>query len=396
MERGQQWFSTACLPHAQFKILYLWKRSYIMARRERGRSQRSGSGITKAVGQLGSSRSSGHQPEQLRGPRARIVQGRETRRWTMSSAIFVGMDVSQDTVDIVVQPGTVFQVRNDEPGIAEAVKRLQAVQPTLMVLEATGGLEVPLAGALAAAALPVVVINPRQVRDFARATGQLAKTDRLDAQVLARFAEAIRPSIRPVPDEQTQALAALVARRRQLIEMLTAEKNRLRLATRPLQKRVQAHITWLEKELGGITTDLTITMRESPVWREKEEVLRSVPGVGSVLTTTLCANLPELGTLTRKEVAALAGVAPFPRDSGTLKGRRAIWGGRAHVRAALYMAALGATRRNPVIRTFYQRLCQAGKAKKLALTACMRKLLTILNAMVKSGTPWRVVAGQPT
>lgn len=314
----------------------------------------------------------------------------------MSSAIFVGMDVSQDTVDIVVQPGTVFQVRNDEPGIAEAVKRLQAVQPTLMVLEATGGLEVPLAGALAAAALPVVVINPRQVRDFARATGQLAKTDRLDAQVLARFAEAIRPSIRPVPDEQTQALAALVARRRQLIEMLTAEKNRLRLATRPLQKRVQAHITWLEKELGGITTDLTITMRESPVWREKEEVLRSVPGVGSVLTTTLCANLPELGTLTRKEVAALAGVAPFPRDSGTLKGRRAIWGGRAHVRAALYMAALGATRRNPVIRTFYQRLCQAGKAKKLALTACMRKLLTILNAMVKSGTPWRVVAGQPT
>ncbi len=307
----------------------------------------------------------------------------------MNPTIFVGIDVSQDTVDVAVQPGTAFQVRNNEPGITEAVVRLQAVQPTLIVLEATGGLEVPLAGALAAAGLPVVVINPRQVRDFARATGQLAKTDRLDAQILARFAEAIRPPVRPVPDEQTQALAALVARRRQLIEMLTAEKNRMRLAARPIQKRVQAHITWLEKELEGLTTDLTTTMHHSPVWREKEEVLRSVPGVGPVLTTTLFANLPELGTLTRKEVAALAGVAPFPRDSGTLKGRRAIWGGRAHVRAALYMAALVATRRNPVIRTFYQRLCQAGKAKKLALTACMRKLLTILNAMVKSGTPWR-------
>ena len=307
----------------------------------------------------------------------------------MSEAYFVGADISQDTIDIAVHPGTVFQVTNDERGIAEVVERLQTLQPTLIVLEATGGLEVPLAGALAAVDLPVVVINPRQVRDFARATGQLAKTDRVDAQILARFAEAIRPPIRPVPDKQTQALAALVARRRQLIEMLTAEKNRLRLAARPLQKRVQAHITWLENELESITMDLTNTMHQSPVWREKEEILRSVPGVGPVLTTTLFANLPEVGTLSRKEVAALAGVAPFPRDSGTLKGRRAIWGGRAHVRAARYMAALVATRKNPVIRPFYQRLCQAGKAKKLALTACMRKLLTILNAMVKSGTPWR-------
>lgn len=314
----------------------------------------------------------------------------------MSGACFVGMDVSQDTVDVAVHPGTAFQIPHDDEGIADAVKRAQTLQPTLIVLEATGGLEVPLAGALAAVGLPVVVVNPRQVRDFARATGQLAKTDRLDAQVLAHFAEAIRPPIRPVPDEQTQALAALVARRRQLIDMLTAEKNRVRLAARPIQKRVQAHIAWLESELAGINADLTTTIRHSPVWREKEEVLRSVPGVGPVLTTTLFANLPELGTLTRKEVAALAGVAPFPRDSGILKGRRAIWGGRAHVRAALYMAALVATRRNPVIRTFYQRLCQAGKAKKLALTACMRKLLTILNAMVKSGTSWRVVASQPT
>jgi transposase len=366
-----------------------------MAPRERDRSQRSGSVIVKAVGQLGSSRSSVHQPGQLKGLRARIVQGREIRRCTMSTEIFVGMDVSQDCVDVAVHPGAVFQIPNDECGIVQAVERLQALEPTLIVLEATGGLEVPLTGALAAAGLPVVVINPRQVRDFARATGQLAKTDRLDAQILARFAEAIRPLVRPVPDEQTQVLAALVARRRQLIEMLTAEKNRLRLAARPMQKRVQAHITWLEKDLASTNTAFTETIRESPVWREKEEVLRSVPGVGPVLVTTFFANLPELGTLTRKEVAALAGVAPFPRDSGTLKGRRTIWGGRAHVRAALYMATLVATRRNPVIRRFYQRLCQAGKAKKLALTACMRKLLTILNAMLKSGIPWRVAASQP-
>lgn len=228
----------------------------------------------------------------------------------MSGTCFVGMDVSQDTVDVAVQPGTSFQILNDESGVAQAVERLQGLQPTLIVLEATGGLEVPLAGALAGAALPVVVVNSRQVRDFARATGQLAKTDRLDAQILARFAEVIRPPIRPVSDEQTQALAA--------------EKNRLRLAARPLQKRVQAHITWLEHELQGLTTDLTTTLRQSPAWREKEEVLRRVPGVGPVLTTTLLANLPEPGTLTRKEVAALAGIAPFPRDSGTLKGRRAI------------------------------------------------------------------------
>lgn len=306
----------------------------------------------------------------------------------MSGTCFIGMDISQDTVDVAVRPGTAFQIANTEQGLAEAVQRLQTLTPALIVLEATGGLEVPLAGALAAVGLPVVVINPRQVRDVARATGQLAKTDRLDAQILARFAEAIRPPIRPVPDEQTQALVALVARRRQLIEMLTAETNRLRLTARPLQQRVQAHIIWLETELEHINTDLTTTMRQSSVWREKEEIVRSVPGVGPVLTTTLCANLPELGTLTRKAVAALVGVAPFPRDSGTLKGRRAIWGGRAHVRAALYMAALVATRKNPVIRIFYQRLCQAGKAKKLALTACMRKLLTILNAMVKSRTPW--------
>jgi transposase len=286
-------------------------------------------------------------------------------------------------------------VTNEEAGVAALVARLRSLRPALVVCEATGGFERAVIAALAAAGLPVVVANPSQVRDFARATGQLAKTDRLDAQILARFAEAIRPPIRPVPDEQTQALAALVARRRQLIELLTAEKNRLRLAAQPIQTRLRAHITWLEKELASTNTDLEATIRLSPVWRDKEAVLWSVPGVGPVLITTLFANLPELGPLTRKEVAALAGVAPFPRDSGTLKGRRAIWGGRAHVRAVLDMAALVATRRNPVIRAFYQHLCQAGKAKKLALTACMRKLLTILNAMLKSGTPWRVAASQP-
>lgn len=210
----------------------------------------------------------------------------------MNAACVVGMDVSQDTVDVAVLPGTAFQIAHNDQGIAEAVERVQARQPTLIVLEATGGLEVPLAGALAAAALPVVVVNPRQVRDFARATGQLAKTDRLDAQILAHFAEAIRPPIRPVPDEQTQALAALVARRRQLLDMLTAEKNRLRLAARPIQPRVQAPITWLEHELAHLHAGLTTTMRQSPVWRDKEDVWRSVPGVGPVLTTTLLANLP--------------------------------------------------------------------------------------------------------
>ena len=283
-----------------------------MAARERDRSQRSGSEALKTVGQLGSSRSSGHQPEQLRGPRARLGQERETRRCTMSGTCFVGMDVSQDSVDVAVHPGTAFQITNDEPGVAEAVKQLQAVQPTLIVLEATGGLEVPLTGALAAAGLPVVVVNPRQVRDFARATGQLAKTDRLDAQVLAHFAEAIRPPVRPVPDEQTQVLAALVARRRQLIEMLTAEKNRLRLTARPLQKRVQAHITWLENKLERTNTDLKATMRESPVWREKEEVLRSVPGVGPGAHHDALRESPRAGHLDTQRSGRLSRRGPIP------------------------------------------------------------------------------------
>jgi transposase len=252
-------------------------------------------------------------------------------------------------------------------------------------------MEIPLTSALATAGLPVVVVNPRQVRDFAKASGRLAKTDALDAQMLAQFAEVMRPQPRPLPDAEARALTALVARRRQLVEMLTAEKNRLLSASSPIRKRVRAHIAWLERELEHTNTELSEAIRHSPVWREKDDLLQSVPGVGPVLTSTLLASLPELGTLTHKQIAALVGVAPLNRDSGTLRGRRTVWGGRAQVRAVLYMGAIVAARFNPVIRVFYQRLQRAGKAKKVTLTACMRKLLTILNAMLKHRTPWRVV-----
>ena len=306
----------------------------------------------------------------------------------MRTPVFVGIDVSHAQLDVAVRPGTRFSASNDEPGIVTVVEELRALAPTLIVLEATGSLEVPLTSALAAARVPVVVVNPRHVRDFAKAAGQLAKTDALDAQILAQFAQVMRPAPRPLPDEQTQALAALLTRRRQLVEMLTAEKNRLSLAPRPVRNSVRAHITWLERELLHTDTDLAQTIRQSPVWREKEDLLRSVPGVGPVLTTTLLANLPELGTLTGKQIAALVGVAPLNRASGTLRGKRTVWGGRAQVRAVLYMGAIVAARCNPVMRVFYHRLRAAGKAKKVALTACMRKLLTILNAMLKHRTPW--------
>ena len=308
----------------------------------------------------------------------------------------VGIDVSKAQLDIALRPDGRFVVPHDETGIVHVVERLRALPVALIVLEATGGLELPLIGALVAAGLPVVVANPRQVRDFAKATGKLAKTDPLDAQVLAHFADVIRPLPRPLPDEQTQTLAALLARRRQLIEMLTAEKNRFGSAHRPVRKRLSAHITWLEREVAQTDRELALAIRESPVWREKDELFRTVPGVGPGLARTLIVDLPELGTLNRKQIAALVGVAPLNRDSGTLRGKRTVWGGRAHVRAALYMAALVASRCNPIIRHFYQRLCDRGKAKKVALTACMRKLLTILNAMVKHRTAWQVNTVQHT
>jgi len=303
---------------------------------------------------------------------------------------YIGIDVAQDWLDVALQPGgEAWRATNDEPGIAGLVDRLQALQPTAVILEATGGIELPVTGALLAAGLPAAVVNPRQVRDFARATGRLAKTDAIDAQVLARFGEAVRPELRPLPDEATQELAALVARRRQLIEMLTAEKNRLRLARRAVRRDIEQHIRWLKRRLSDLDGDLAQQVRSSPRWREQDDLLRSAPGIGPVSSVTLLAQLPELGRLNRKEIAALVGVAPLNRDSGTLRGRRRVWGGRAHVRAALYMATLVGTRRNPVLKPFYERLLAAGKPKKVALTACMRKLLTILNAMVRTETSWQ-------
>jgi len=232
------------------------------------------------------------------------------------------------------------------------------------------------------------MVNPRQVRDFARATGKLAKTDQLDAQVLAHFAEAVRPTPYPLPDAQTQELTALLTRRHQVVEMLTAEKNRLRTTRESVRQRVQDHIRWLEQELADLDDDLERTLRESPLWREKDNLLRSVPGIGRVVSITLLADLPELGTLSCHQIAALVGVAPLNRDSGRFRGKRMVWGGRARVRAALYMAALAASRYNPIIKAFYHRLCEAGKARKVALTACMRKLLIILNSMVKHQQSW--------
>ena len=312
----------------------------------------------------------------------------------MSTPVFIGIDISQARLDIAVRPGSAFSLAHNESTMATLVGQLRALSPTLIVLEATGGMEVPLTSALATAGLPVVVVNPRQVRDFAKASGRLAKTDALDAQMLAQFAEVMRPQLRPLPDAEARALAALLTRRRQLVEMLTAEKNRLLSAASPIRKRLRTHITWLERELQHTNTTLAEAIRQSPVWPEKDELLQSVPGVGPVLTSTLLANLPELGMLTHKQIAALVGVAPLNRDSGTLRGRRTVWGGRALVRAVLYMSAIVAARFNPVIRTFYQRLQCAGKAKKVALTACMHKLLTILNAMLKHRTPWRQVEAQ--
>lgn len=287
--------------------------------------------------------------------------------------VFVGIDVSKARLDVGVRPSDErTSVPYDAPGIATLLVQLTQLQPTRIVMEATGGLERPLVRALVDAALPVIVVNPRQVRDFAKATGQLAKTDTLDAQVLA----------------------ALLARRRQVLAMQGAEQHRLDRAPDRVRKRIEVHLRWLRDELARLDADLDDLIQQSPVWRAREERLQSVPGIGPVMSRTVLAELPELGLLNRKQIAALVGVAPFNRDSGRLRGHRTIWGGRASVRRALYMAALVATRWNPVIRVFYQRLRAAGKAPKVALVAAMRKLLTILNAMVHAGTPWQPVVVQ--
>ena len=303
---------------------------------------------------------------------------------------FVGIDVSKAYLDVAFRPsGERLRVSNSESGIAELVARLSTMRPTLVVLEATGGYQAALVASLAIAKVATAVVNPRQVRDFAKATGRLAKTDTIDADVLAHFAEVIRPEPRPFVDEQTLALEALVTRRRQVIEMITAEKNRLAQSHKSLRSTLKAHINFLQRELQDTNRELDGMLRKTPMWREHEDLLRTAKGVGRMTIATLFADLPELGTLDNKRIAALVGVAPFNRDSGTHRGKRMIWGGRASVRAALYMAALVASRHNPVIRAFYERLCAAGKPKKVALVACMRKLLTILNAMIRTKSPWR-------
>jgi transposase len=307
----------------------------------------------------------------------------------MDNAIYVGIDVAKAQLDVAVRPSAEQWVAApDEEGIAALVARLQALRPTLIVLEATGGRELPVAAAVATAGLAVAVVNPRQVRDFARAIGQLAKTDALDAQVLARFAEVVRPTPRPLPDAQAQELSALLARRHQLIAMRTAERQRLDTAVPRVRAHIQRHIAWLEQELADLDRTLHDALQASPLWREKEDLLRSVPGIGPTTALTLLAEVPELGRLDRKAIAALVGVAPFNCESGTMRGRRIVWGGRARVRAALYMATLAATKHNPTIRAFYQRLCTAGKPKKVALTACMHKLLLIANAILRHCIPW--------
>jgi transposase len=306
--------------------------------------------------------------------------------------LFVGIDVAKAALDVASSKGLKLKVANDDTAIAELVAQLSGLKPTLVVLEATGGYQAGIVAALVVAKIPVAVVNPRQVRDFAKALGKLAKTDAIDAAVLARFAEAVRPEARPPVDKETLALEALLTRRRQVVEMITAESNRLKQSQPAIRPSIQATINFLRRQLADLNRDLDEAIRNSPAWSDKQDLLRSVPGVGRIVATTLMCELPELGRLNRKQAAALVGVAPLNRDSGTMRGRRSIWGGRASVRTALYMATLIATRHNPVIRAFYGKLRAAGKLRKVAVVACMRKLLTILNSMVRDGRPWRLAA----
>ena len=306
-----------------------------------------------------------------------------------STKVYVGVDVSSSELVVGVYPSEeVWETSNDAGGIAKLRERVCGLEPALVVLEASGGIEAPVAGELSEAGLGVVVINPRQVRDFARATGRLAKTDAIDALVLAQFAEAVKPPVRPLPTEAEQALRALMARRRQLVAMITSERNRLPKATAHVRPGIEEHIAWLKVRLDDLNNDLHRLIESSPLWRAKDLLLQSVPGVGPVASSTLLTHLPELGQLNRKEIASLVGVAPHNRDSGRFRGKRTVWGGRAPVRTVLYMATLAATRYNPVVQAFYTRLCESGKPKKVALTAAMRKLLTILNVMAREQKPW--------
>ncbi|MDQ5848306.1 MAG: IS110 family transposase [Pseudomonadota bacterium] len=306
--------------------------------------------------------------------------------------VVAGIDVSKAVLDVALLPsGEELQVGNDAAGIEELGKRLKAASVDLVVMEATGGYETAVATALVGAGLRVAVVNPRQVRDFAKATGRLAKNDRIDAQVIAAFGQAIDPEIRQLPDEDARELQALLLRRTQLVTMKVQETNRLGLAQGAMRKQIKNHIDWLAKEIDKLDIDLTARLRSSPAWRAKDELLQSLKGIGQVTSSTLLVGLPELGRLDRRAIAALVGLAPFNRDSGTMRGRRSIYGGRSRIRTLLYMAATTAIRSNPVIKAFYEQLKSRGKPHKVAVVACMRKMLTILNAMARDGTPWTPV-----
>lgn len=306
----------------------------------------------------------------------------------MSESITIGIDVSKDVLDVCSSAAEAWRAENTSEGIEALVARLKAHAIERIILEATGGYEAALVAQLAAAGLPVIVVNPRQVRDFAKATARLAKTDAIDAQVLVRFGQAVKPEVRALKDEQTLQLEAVLTRRRQLVAMLVSEKTRLHTAAPVVRRELKEHIAWLQRRIKQIDRDLTGLLRASPVWRERENLLGKVQGVGTQTILSLCASLPELGRLNRRQLAALVGVAPFNCDSGSMRGKRRCWGGRAELRAVLYMATVAALRCNPVIRSFFDRLVKLGKPKKLALVACMRKLLTILNAMIRDGSAW--------
>lgn len=304
--------------------------------------------------------------------------------------LFVGIDVSKEQLDMALRGRATrtWSVKYDDTGVQVLVKELRKLAPTLVVLEATGGQETHIVAALAAAKMPLAVVNPRQARDFARATGELAKTDAIDARILALFAERIRPEVRELPDDETRELDALMARRRQLVDIRVGERNRLHQAAAVVRSSVAEHVAWLEERIDEVDAELQKRIRESSVWREKDRLLQSTPGIGQTTSMSLLAGVPELGRLNRQKVSKLVGIAPLNCDSGKFRGKRKIWGGRADVRAVLYMATLSATRHNPVIREFYQRLLTRGKLKKVALVACMRKLLSILNRMLQDGTTW--------
>lgn len=369
-----------------------------------GARQTEGALVGETAPQLGRLAQLSSNPNSCQGDRvqqpARICKdgtskARQRRGRCMSETVrpSSGIDVSQATLDVAVYPtGEHWQTSNDEVGIGELVERLSALQPGLIVLEASGGYETPVLATLGSAGLPVVAVNPRQVRDFARSTGRLAKTDALDAQVLAHFAAVVQPEVRPLPDAATRELSALLARRRQLVAMRTAEGNRLGRALEAVRPEIREHLRYLDKRIRELDRELHDRLRRSPLWRAKDDLLRSIPGVGPVLSTTLLAEVPELGTLGHKQLAALVGVAPLNRDSGRMRGRRSVWGGRAHVRAVLYMAATTAIRHNPACKALYERLTHTGKPHQVAIIACMHKLLRICNAILRNNTVWGVPA----